>query len=119
MNPGEAAERIAQIWQRILGVDAVAPRDSFFDLGGHSLLAVQAHRDIRSELGVPGLGITDIFRFPTLAGLAARVEEMAGGTGPSATAADMPQAQVAATPDAPADAMARRREMRARRMGQV
>jgi hypothetical protein len=106
--------RIAAIWQRILGVEAVGPRDSFFDLGGHSLLAVQAHRDIRAALGVPALGITDIFRFPTLAALAQRVDEMAAPVG-----APVAEAAPLAVDDSRTDAMARRREMRARRMGQT
>jgi hypothetical protein len=104
---------IAAIWQRILGVPAIAARDSFFDLGGHSLLAVQAHRDIRAELAVPGLTITDIFRFPSLAALAGRVDALLGPAAPVAAA------QVAPAEDDPrADAMARRRELRLRRTGQ-
>jgi natural product biosynthesis luciferase-like monooxygenase protein len=134
----EISARIAAIWQRVLAVDRVEPRDSFFDLGGHSLLAVQAHRDIRAALGVPGLGITDIFRFPTLAGLAGRVDTLlAGGKAgqpagaerlatPQAAPADAawgpaPLAPLPAPPPAAndplADAMARRRALRARRQG--
>ena len=43
--------QLAAIWQRVLGVPTVGARDNFFALGGHSLLAVQAHREIRAELG--------------------------------------------------------------------
>ncbi len=97
----------------MLGVADIGPQDSFFDLGGHSLLAVQAHREIRAELGVERLSITDIFRSPKLAALAARVAELRG---------DVP-APTPATPSANdragsrADAMARRRAMRAARSG--
>ena len=72
--PAAGAEaEIAAIWSRILGVRDIRAEDSFFDLGGHSLLAVQAHREIRDRLGLAALSITDIFRFPTLGGLAAHV----------------------------------------------
>ena len=64
---------IAAIWSRILGVRDIRTEDNFFNLGGHSLLAVQAHREIRDKLGLAKLSITDIFRFPTLGGLAAHV----------------------------------------------
>jgi hypothetical protein len=99
----------------------VSPKDSFFDLGGHSLLAVQAHREIRAELGVAKLSITDIFRAPTLGALSAIVAKKAGiGSKPTAPA-PMPAAAPQAAQAAPAggesrgDAMARRREMRAAR----
>ncbi len=102
--------RIAAIWSRILGVAQINPRDSFFELGGHSLLAVQAHREIRDSLGAAQLSITDIFRFPTLAALAAKLDE---GRAPPPSAPD-PQDDRAA---ARTDAMSRRRDMRARRQG--
>jgi natural product biosynthesis luciferase-like monooxygenase protein len=105
--------QIAAVWSRLLGVARVGAKDNFFDLGGHSLLAVQAHRDIRSSLGVEGLTITDVFRFPTLGAMAQRVEALTGGPG-------VPHAPLAVAPVADGardDAMARRRELRARRTG--
>ncbi|ETX30431.1 MupA/Atu3671 family FMN-dependent luciferase-like monooxygenase [Roseivivax isoporae] len=110
----EMQARIAAIWARILGVASPAGRDSFFDLGGHSLLAVQAHRAIRDEMGVAQLSITDIFRFPVLADLAARVAELSGS---AADAPAAPEASGSANNRARArtDAMARRQAMRARR----
>jgi hypothetical protein len=68
-----AESAIAAIWSRILGVQGIGARDNFFDLGGHSLLAVQAHREIRADLGVRSLSITDIFRFPVLSALAGKL----------------------------------------------
>jgi natural product biosynthesis luciferase-like monooxygenase protein len=70
---GEIEADIAAIWSRILGVGDIRPDDNFFMLGGHSLLAVQAHREIRKALDLPKLSITDIFRFPVLAALAAHL----------------------------------------------
>jgi len=115
---------IAAIWSRVLGVAKVGPRDNFFALGGHSLLAVQVHREIRNTLGSARLSITDIFRFPVLGQLAAHLGEgakaasvapvvvMAGPVGVTAT----PVAGASDRADARADAMARRRAMRAGRM---
>ncbi|MCR8549102.1 LLM class flavin-dependent oxidoreductase [Salipiger sp. P9] len=113
--------QIAEIWSTVLGVADITGRDSFFDLGGHSLLAVQAHRSIRDELGAKGLSITDIFRFPVLEDLTARVAALVEPA-PAATAAPEPAAAAPAEAsagndraNARSDAMARRRAMRARR----
>jgi len=99
----EVTQKIAAIWSRMLGVANVSPKDSFFDLGGHSLLAVQAHREIRAELGVAKLSITDIFRAPTLGALSAIVAEKAGiGSKPAAPAPAAASAPAAAPQAAPA-----------------
>jgi hypothetical protein len=104
---------IAAIWTRYLGVQEIAGRDSFFDLGGHSLLAVQTHRAIREELGAAKLSITDIFRFPVLRDLAGRVAGMVETLPDAPAPAPQPATQDRA--QSRSDAMARRREMRARR----
>jgi acyl carrier protein len=124
---GDVEAEISAIWAATLGVANITARDNFFDLGGHSLLAVQAHREIKSRLGVPKLSITDIFRFPVLGDLAEAVQAKLGAparvTKPvpaPAASAPAPVANTGTEPEAPpatsrADAMARRREMRARR----
>ena len=100
---------IASIWSRVLGVDRVKPSDSFFALGGHSLLAVQAHREIAAAIGPGRVTITDIFRFPTLAALAAHLEPRPGSpAGDAPATADASERARART-----DAMSRRRAMRA------
>ncbi len=66
---GETEKLIASVWKEVLHLPQVGARDNFFDLGGHSLLAVQVHRKLRDALAID-LSITDIFRFPTVAGLA-------------------------------------------------
>lgn len=109
---GTEAE-IAAIWSRILGVVGIRPEDNFFRLGGHSLLAVQAHREIRDRLGRPDLSITDIFRFPTLGGLAAHLD---AADGKPAQEPRLPPG--AGEPDRAAT-MSRRRAMRANRRGRA
>ena len=42
---------VADVWQRLLGVEHVGRDDNFFDLGGHSLLAMRAIDDIEKRLG--------------------------------------------------------------------
>ena len=92
--------QIATVWQRVLGVARVGPKDNFFALGGHSLLAVQVHRELREALSAPKLSITDIFRFPVLEALAAHLGEVP------------PVAATETRADARAEAMDRRRAMR-------
>ena len=109
--------RIAAIWTRILGVEGIGPQDHFFDLGGHSLLAVQAHREIRAELGTAKLSITDIFRFPVLSALAAEVDRLSRGEAPD-TASSPDTSDRSDTSERAAgraEAMSRRRQMRAAR----
>jgi natural product biosynthesis luciferase-like monooxygenase protein len=124
--PVGVAEALAVIWSRVLGVPKVGAKDNFFAIGGHSLLAVQAHREIRAELGATKLSITDIFRFPVLEALAGHIEKSIGGAKPAVVAAQPAPAQTAPVSaatgteagtraDARTDAMARRRAMRASR----
>lgn len=112
----ETQATIARVWSAILGVSGVRPTDNFFALGGHSLLAVQAHRDIRAALGADRLSITDIFRFPTLEGLAAHLGKggAEGGAPPNPSADPNPPRSAAQTP-ARAETMSKRRAMRAGR----
>lgn len=74
--PSTASElAIAEIWCEVLGVASPGREDNFFRLGGHSLLATQAVAAVRSRLGVR-VALGEIFNAPTLAGFAARVDEL-------------------------------------------
>lgn len=102
----EIESKIAEIWSRVLGVPQIGAKDNFFALGGHSLLAVQAHREIKQALNATRLSITDIFRFPTLSALASHLDDKPkDNEADTSLAADRAQAR--------ADAMSRRRAMRA------
>ncbi|GGL56373.1 MupA/Atu3671 family FMN-dependent luciferase-like monooxygenase [Wenxinia marina] len=102
---GPAAEDlVAAVWTRVLNVAPGSARANFFEIGGHSLLAVQAHRELRAETGLTALSITDLFRFPTLGALAARIESLgyrAGPTAPAAETAPAPAPAAAPVPAAP------------------
>lgn len=75
-----AQQQVAEVFQRILGIERVGLDDNFFALGGHSLLAVQAHRELKASVA-PDLRITDLFRFPTVAELARRISGGGGDAG--------------------------------------
>ena len=109
--------QLAAIWARILGVPKVGARDNFFALGGHSLLAVQAHREIRQQLGTTKLSITDIFRFPTLSALAKHLDDKPKTSAAAVQAASGSDA-LNDRAEARNDAMARRAAMRTRRTGE-
>jgi natural product biosynthesis luciferase-like monooxygenase protein len=71
--PNSEMERlVAGIWSELLAVREVGLDENFFDLGGHSLLAVKTQRRLVETLGRP-IGITDLFRFPTVRTLAAHL----------------------------------------------
>ncbi|HEX2092453.1 MAG TPA: amino acid adenylation domain-containing protein, partial [Longimicrobiaceae bacterium] len=67
-------ERLAAIWEEVLGVESVGIHDNIFDLGGHSLRAAQIVARVREAIGVD-LPMGSIFDAPTIAELATRVEE--------------------------------------------
>jgi amino acid adenylation domain-containing protein len=70
-DPRNELERmIAALWREVLGIDRVGAGDNFFDLGGHSLLAAQVHVRLSEKLGRE-LALLDLFRYPTVASLAA------------------------------------------------
>ncbi|WP_250944740.1 non-ribosomal peptide synthetase [Clostridium felsineum] len=61
-------EKIAGIFEEILGVEKVGIKDSFFELGGHSLRATRAINRIEAVTGVC-LSVKSIFENPTVEGL--------------------------------------------------
>ncbi len=81
--PGTELEvALAGIWGDVLGADGVAADDDFFDLGGNSLVAVQLIARVRKQLGVK-LPIRALFEAPTVAGMAAQVEQAQAGPEPT------------------------------------
>jgi acyl carrier protein len=58
-------EKVAAIWQELLGIDKVGIHDSFFELGGHSLLAIQLVTEIRGALETE-ISVATLFEGPTV-----------------------------------------------------
>ncbi len=73
-------ERLAEIWQNLLGVSPVGVEDSFFDLGGHSLIAVRLFATVKREFKVE-FPISVLFEAPTIAKCAALIAAETGNTG--------------------------------------
>jgi amino acid adenylation domain-containing protein len=74
----EREERLAALWQEVLGVASVGVRDNFFDLGGHSLLATRVIARVRQAFAVD-VPLRALFEAPTVAGLAGEIERMIAG----------------------------------------
>ena len=62
-------QKVADIWQQVLGIQQVGVHDNFFDLGGHSLLVSQVIGRLREAFQVD-LPLSKIFDVPTVSGLA-------------------------------------------------
>ena len=73
---------LASLWSEVLGREEIGRNENFFDLGGHSLLVTRVLSRMRSTFGVD-LSVRQFFAEPTLAGLAATIEEaLAAGAHP-------------------------------------
>jgi acyl carrier protein len=72
--------RIAEIWQKLLGIERIGTQDDFFEAGGHSLLATQVMSRLyqRFDVDVP---LRTLFEATTLGAFAERVEEMVRAAG--------------------------------------
>jgi acyl transferase domain-containing protein/acyl carrier protein len=71
----EMEEKVAAIWQEILGISDVGVHDNFFELGGHSLLLVHMHTSLQKAFDrvIP---IAQLFQYPTIRDLAKHLSEM-------------------------------------------
>jgi acyl carrier protein len=66
MSPTE--QRVAAIWEEVLGVVPVGPDDNFFHLGGHSPTAMRVIARVRERLQIE-LPMRTLFAEPTARGL--------------------------------------------------
>jgi amino acid adenylation domain-containing protein len=70
----DAEQAIAEIWQKILGVEKLGIYDDFFDLGGHSLSAVQIIAKIQENFAIT-VPVKTLFEAPTIAEFVDRIVE--------------------------------------------
>ncbi|MAE65565.1 MAG: non-ribosomal peptide synthetase [Phycisphaeraceae bacterium] len=101
----ERERQVAEMWRELLGVADVSVDENFFDLGGHSLMLVELHSRLREKFAHE-LSVVDMFRYPTIRGLAERI-----GT-PASTPRDRSAAQRAGKQQ---EALRRQRESLRRR----
>ena len=82
-RPESDLERsLKRIWSTVLGIADISVHDQFFELGGHSLRAVQMLMLIQEQTGA-GLDLNDVFEYPTISSLAARIKQVEVKTGSS------------------------------------
>ncbi|MBV6623052.1 MAG: SDR family oxidoreductase [Rivularia sp. (in: Bacteria)] len=76
VEPSNAVEqKIANLWQQLLGIEKIGVEDNFFDLGGHSLIATQLVSQLRQDFQVE-ISLSHIFTAPTIAELALFIEDV-------------------------------------------
>ena len=68
-------EMVAELYAGLLKRREISVNDDFFELGGHSLLAARVVFRLRELFGV-NLSLRSIFEAPTVAGLAAVIDQM-------------------------------------------
>jgi aryl carrier-like protein len=80
---------IGEVWREVLGLERVGVRESFFEAGGSSLLIARLQSRLRSAIGreVP---FVELFRHPTIEGLARSLE---GSAPPPAAQAESARAR--------------------------
>jgi amino acid adenylation domain-containing protein len=67
---GELEQSLAALWCELLKLPRAGIHDNFFELGGHSLLLVKLHARLEETLQQE-IPLVTLFRYPTIAGLAA------------------------------------------------
>jgi amino acid adenylation domain-containing protein len=73
--PGTIMEmELAKIWSELLGLEQLSIHDDFFEVGGHSLMAIRMRSMVQDRLK-RDLSLRDLFRAPTIAGLARLLEQ--------------------------------------------
>ena len=86
--PGSDTENlIAELWKKVLGLARVSTQAKFFEVGGTSLLMVRIAIELKRSHGL-NVSIIDMFKYPTIAELAAHLDgkEITGGASGSAVA---------------------------------
>jgi amino acid adenylation domain-containing protein len=102
---------LAELWSTLLGVENVGADDGFFELGGNSVVATRLIGRVRARYGIE-LPLRALFDDPTLAGLAARVDQAVAERPAAANEAKGGDAEASAQAEIPR--LARRRPVPAR-----
>jgi amino acid adenylation domain-containing protein len=76
----EVEEKLAGIWQDVLGIDRVGVHDNFFDLGGNSLVGLKVISRVKSELSADVTSVS-LFEGPTVSAFAKLLQRGQEGEG--------------------------------------
>jgi amino acid adenylation domain-containing protein len=79
--PESTTERwLCDIWADVLAIDPsrIGIDQNFFELGGHSLLLVQVRNRLEARSNA-AIALTDLYRYPTIRGLAERIDGKTAG----------------------------------------
>jgi acyl transferase domain-containing protein/acyl carrier protein len=76
----ELEVRIAEIWQKLLGIERLGTQADFFEAGGHSLLATQVMSRLYQRFGVD-VPLRTLFEATTLGAFAERVQQIVSAAG--------------------------------------
>ncbi|MGC4900413.1 amino acid adenylation domain-containing protein, partial [Micromonospora echinospora] len=83
-------EILCALFAEVLGTPSVSVDDNFFDLGGHSLLGTSLASRIRAAFHLE-ITIRQLFKTPTVAGLAAALDQHGTGVRPRLAAVPRPE----------------------------
>jgi non-ribosomal peptide synthetase-like protein len=79
VNPSDCSPNelnILHLWQKMFAPVQLGIEDNFFELGGHSLFASQMISELRKDQVMNMLSVRDVYDYPTVKELAARVDEI-------------------------------------------
>jgi hypothetical protein len=71
----EIEQQLAAIWREVLALERIGIHDNFFAIGGHSLLITRILTQVREVFDV-WLSVRSMFKKPTIAGMAASIEDV-------------------------------------------
>jgi non-ribosomal peptide synthetase-like protein len=80
---------LGERWAEVLGAPPAGPGADFFTCGGGSLAAARLVSLVRADY--PNLSVTDVYHHPTVAALAARLDDLAGAQAPARTVTPVPR----------------------------
>jgi acyl carrier protein len=65
----QVEQKLAEIWQEVLGIDQIGVHDNFFELGGDSLLITRVHARFIDAFE-QDMSVANLMQYPTIADLA-------------------------------------------------
>lgn len=85
VRPAAGTEsHLLRVWSALFPAREVALDDDFFlDLGGHSLLAARMVSELREDTNFATVTMRDIYKYPTIAKLAAVIDSCGDSRGPA------------------------------------